>query len=156
MHTSRTEWPQERPRRIWLRNSQHAESLRLRLKESKPNTNRSKLRGGLRRILNFGHTVGHGIEVSEDGRLYHGECVALGMIPMCGESVRPRLMAVLRKCGLYREINYDWDRIAQAAFHDKKAVGDSVSVTVVHEVGSFEIKTVPSVEVIELAKSILG
>ncbi|MBR6807274.1 MAG: 3-dehydroquinate synthase [Clostridia bacterium] len=111
---------------------------------------------GLRKILNFGHTVGHGIEVSEDGRLYHGECVALGMIPMCGESVRPRLMAVLRKCGLYREINYDWDRIAQAAFHDKKAVGDSVSVTVVHEVGSFEIKTVPSVEVIELAKSILG
>ncbi|MBQ2863141.1 MAG: 3-dehydroquinate synthase, partial [Clostridia bacterium] len=39
---------------------------------------------GLRKILNFGHTVGHGIESSEGmSALYHGECVALGMIPMC-------------------------------------------------------------------------
>ena len=34
---------------------------------------------GLRKILNFGHTIGHGIESSEEmSELYHGECVALG------------------------------------------------------------------------------
>ena len=66
---------------------------------------------GLRKILNFGHTVGHGIESSCD--LYHGECVALGMIPMCGEALRPRLTAVLRKCSLYRVLPYDWDRITE-------------------------------------------
>ena len=48
---------------------------------------------GLRKILNFGHTVGHGIESeAELSGLYHGECVALGMLPMCGDAVRERLL----------------------------------------------------------------
>ena len=112
---------------------------------------------GLRKILNFGHTVGHGIESGGGmAELYHGECVALGMIPMCGEAVRPRLIAVLKKCGLYREMTYDWDRIAAAAFHDKKADGGSVTVTTVSEVGSFEMKTLPCAEVMAMAKACLG
>ena len=35
---------------------------------------------GLRAILNFGHTVGHGIESAKNFALLHGECVALGML----------------------------------------------------------------------------
>lgn len=35
---------------------------------------------GLRAILNFGHTIGHGIESAKGFELLHGECVALGMI----------------------------------------------------------------------------
>ena len=112
---------------------------------------------GLRKILNFGHTVGHGIESSGGmAELYHGECVALGMIPMCGEAVRPRLIGVLKTCGLYREMAYDWDRIAEAAFHDKKADGGHVTVTTVSEVGSFEMKTLPCAEVMAMAKAALG
>lgn len=109
---------------------------------------------GLRKILNFGHTVGHGIESSEGmTELYHGECVALGMIPMCGEAVRPRLIRVLKKCNLYRVMDYDWDKITEAAFHDKKADGDTVTVTTVEAVGSFEMKTLPCREVIAMAKA---
>lgn len=112
---------------------------------------------GLRKILNFGHTVGHGIESSEGmAELYHGECVALGMIPMCGEAVRPRLIEVLKKCNLYRIMDYDWDGITEAAFHDKKADGDTVTVTTVSEVGSFAMKTLPCGEVIAMAKACLG
>jgi 3-dehydroquinate synthase len=112
---------------------------------------------GLRKILNFGHTVGHGIESSEGmSELYHGECVALGMLPMCSEELRPRVIQVLKKCGLYRELQYDWEKITEAAFHDKKADGDRVTVTMVHEAGSFELKTMKCLEVIELAKSCLG
>ena len=111
---------------------------------------------GLRKILNFGHTVGHGIESSENlSHLYHGECVALGMIPMCGEAIRPRVIEVLKKCSLYQVIDYDWDKIAEAAFHDKKADGDTVSVTLVNEIGRFEMKTVKSALVIEMAKACL-
>jgi len=35
---------------------------------------------GERALLNFGHTLGHAIEKLMDFKLYHGECVALGMI----------------------------------------------------------------------------
>ena len=111
---------------------------------------------GVRKILNFGHTIGHGIESSEEMcRLYHGECVALGMIPMCGEKIRERVIKVLKKCDLYREIEYDWDRIASAAFHDKKADGDFVSVTYVNEIGSYEIKKVKCADLIDSAKNLL-
>ena len=111
---------------------------------------------GLRKILNFGHTVGHGIESSEGmSELYHGECVALGMLPMCGDELRPRVVAVLQKCGLYRQLRYDWEKITEAAFHDKKADGDTVSVTTVKEAGSFEQKTMKCLDVIELARTCL-
>ena len=111
---------------------------------------------GLRKVLNFGHTIGHGIESSEGMcELYHGECVALGMLPMCSEAIRPRVIAVLKKCNLYRELQYDWDKITQAAFHDKKADGSLVTVILVNQVGSFEIKTMECLDVIELAKACL-
>lgn len=111
---------------------------------------------GLRKILNFGHTIGHGIESSENlAELYHGECVALGMIPMCGEEIRPRVIRVLKKCSLYNRIDFDWEKITEAAFHDKKADGDTVTVTVVNEIGYFEMKTMKCLDVIEMAKNCL-
>lgn len=109
---------------------------------------------GLRKILNFGHTIGHGIESSVPG-LYHGECVALGMIPMCAEDLRPRVLAVLKKCGLDQRPDFDWDQIAQAMFHDKKADGNTVAVTVVNQPGQFVMKTLPCAEVIALAQNCL-
>ena len=53
------------------------------------------------------------------------------------------------------EINYDWKKITEAAFHDKKADGDVVSVTMVNEIGSFEMKTMKCLDIIELAKNCL-
>lgn len=109
---------------------------------------------GLRRILNFGHTIGHGIESSGNmNELYHGECVALGLIPMCAEAIRPRVIEVLKKCRLYNLIAFDWDKIADAAFHDKKADGDSVTVTMVPEIGRYELKKLTFAEVIGMAKT---
>ena len=111
---------------------------------------------GLRKILNFGHTVGHGIEAcSGDELLYHGECVALGMLPMCSDSIRERVLTVLNKCNLWRTPEYDWDKIADAAFHDKKADGDSVTVTMVETIGTFKLISVKCTQVIESAKKIL-
>ena len=111
---------------------------------------------GLRKILNFGHTVGHGIEGSVNmEELYHGECVALGMIPMCGEEIRPRVINVLKKCNLYNLKDFDWDKISEIAFHDKKADGDTVTVTTVSNVGEFELRTLKCSQVIEMAESCL-
>ncbi len=111
---------------------------------------------GLRRILNFGHTIGHGIESSKGmSLLYHGECVALGMLPLCGESIRPRVISVLKKCGLYRTLDFDWEEIAAAVLHDKKADGNHVTVTAVDKIGCFEIKRMLSDDLIENARKVL-
>lgn len=109
---------------------------------------------GLRKILNFGHTIGHGIESSGNmSELYHGECVALGLIPMCDEKIRPRVIEVLKKCKLYNMIDFNWDKITEAAFHDKKADGEFVTITTVTDIGCFELKTMKCSEVIEMARN---
>ena len=35
---------------------------------------------GLRKVLNFGHTIGHGVEAASDYALLHGEAIAIGMV----------------------------------------------------------------------------
>ena len=94
---------------------------------------------GLRKVLNFGHTVGHAIE-SNNTTLYHGECVALGMIPMCSDSVRVRLVSVLKKLNLPIEVDVDIQKITDTMSHDKKMAGDSVSVITVENIGEFKIE----------------
>ena len=94
---------------------------------------------GLRRVLNFGHTLGHGIEsLHDENGLYHGECVALGMLPMCSESVKARLLQVLEKLNLPTTCTADAARVMRAVSHDKKRAGDAVNAVLVNEVGTFE------------------
>ena len=93
---------------------------------------------GLRKVLNFGHTVGHAIE-SNTPTLYHGECVALGMLPMCSGEVRERLIQVLKKLNLPTSVDVDPEKIIETMSHDKKMAGDKISVVRVDKIGSFEI-----------------
>ena len=96
---------------------------------------------GLRRILNFGHTLGHGIEAEEGlGGLYHGECVALGMLPFCSDEVRRILIPVLKKLDLPTEFNGNLDNAIEFVVHDKKCSGNTVSVILVDKVGSYRIE----------------
>ena len=98
---------------------------------------------GLRRILNFGHTIGHAIESFEKlNGLYHGECVALGMIPMVSDELRPRLIKVLESIHLPTEIALNVKEVTDVLIHDKKIMGNTVIVTTVKEPGSFEMKTI--------------
>ncbi len=97
---------------------------------------------GLRKVLNFGHTIAHAIEsekAMED--YYHGECVAVGMIPMCSEKIRSRLIAVLEKLSLPTYVPCNIDVITEAVRHDKKASGDKITFIWVEEAGTFEMKT---------------
>ena len=98
---------------------------------------------GVRRILNFGHTLGHGIEGASFEKRYHGECVALGMIPMCAPDVRTRLIAVLHSIGLPTKIEGDIETVLQLTAHDKKCEGTSVNVVFVDSVGSYRIEKMP-------------
>ena len=94
----------------------------------------------LRRVLNFGHTVGHAIE-SSNSQLYHGECVALGMLYRCSDKVRTRLIKVLESLNLPTKAQTDTEKIIEIMSHDKKMAGDKISFVSVGEVGSFKIET---------------
>ena len=99
---------------------------------------------GLRKVLNFGHTLGHAIESeNEMQNLYHGECVSLGMIPMCSENASVRLLNVLNKLNLPTKIEFNKEKIFEAIRHDKKMDGDNITVVFCEEIGSFEMKTLP-------------
>ena len=95
---------------------------------------------GLRRVLNFGHTIGHGIESRGAGKYLHGECVALGMLPMCAPHVRERLLAVFKKVGLPTSQPFGIDMIWDAITHDKKMDGDEITYVWVDEIGTFDIR----------------
>ncbi len=97
---------------------------------------------GLRKVLNFGHTIGHGIEAQKELGLYHGECVALGMIPMCSESVRERLLKVLSKISLPTRAELNAESVLSAMTHDKKVKGDFVTAVYVDKAGQFSFKDV--------------
>ncbi|MBQ4647921.1 MAG: 3-dehydroquinate synthase [Clostridia bacterium] len=93
---------------------------------------------GLRRVLNFGHSLGHGIEALQgENGLCHGECVALGMLPMCGKKLRAELVEIYKDLGLPTEINVDLDEALAVAEHDKKADSDSINVIKVETAGEF-------------------
>ena len=98
---------------------------------------------GVRKILNFGHTIGHGIE-SVTG-LLHGECVAMGMIPMCSPAVRSRLIPVLGALRLPARVHADPAEVYKAVLHDKKMGDGFVSIVSVDTVGSYQIQKVDPV-----------
>ena len=110
---------------------------------------------GLRRVLNFGHTLGHGIEAEEElNGLYHGECVSLGMIPMCSEDVRKRLVPVLKKVGLPTEYSGSIERALEFMLHDKKRTAKGIFAVFCDEVGTHRIERVSAEQLSEIAKKV--
>ena len=97
---------------------------------------------GLRKLLNFGHTIGHGVESAAQGSLYHGECVAIGMMPMCSDAIRARLQPLLEKLGLPTATQLDKDAIWAAMQHDKKSNSTGFSAVFVEEIGKAYAKTI--------------
>lgn len=112
---------------------------------------------GLRKILNFGHTLGHGIEALCEMRgLCHGECVGLGMIPMCTPEVLKRVLPVLNKSGIDTSFEYDVDAALAFVIHDKKCRGGRVEAIFSDAVGTFRIESLTVEEYRELVKSRLN
>ena len=97
----------------------------------------------LRKVLNFGHTIGHAIESNANlGELLHGECVALGMLPMSSDDVRARLVRVLEKYNLPTKIDTSSDILLSYIKRDKKAKGDNITVVFCDRIGEFTMKDI--------------
>ncbi len=103
--------------------------------------------GGLRRILNFGHTIGHAIEASSDYKIPHGEAVAMGMMAvarisearnMLSAEERERLSALLQRFSLPVNIPdfIENDSILRLVQHDKKVKDGRVHFVLCKGIGN--------------------
>jgi len=113
---------------------------------------RDEKESSLRRILNYGHTFGHAIEEMEKGKLYHGECVGLGMLYLSSPKVCELVNQFLAKYCLPMERNYDAKTLMSYVKRDKKADGAMVNLVYVDDVEKVIMK---KVEIKELEKNLL-
>lgn len=106
---------------------------------------------GSRRLLNFGHTLGHAAEACSGFRLRHGEAVAMGMAAvsraaasfgLCGGDVPAALIALLRAYGLPTELPAPAEALAEAALRDKKADADGLRLVVPERIGFCRVTAV--------------
>ncbi len=108
--------------------------------------NQDEKEAGLRRVLNFGHTIGHGIEAASKGKLFHGECVAIGMLPMVSDELRDRLKPIYEKAGLPSHCDAETESIYSATLHDKKSQSGNITAVFVDTPGSFRFESVSAGE----------
>lgn len=135
--------PQGLPAHNWAAIIQDSVATKQRIVEADP------LESGLRKVLNFGHTVGHALEsylLLQAGReILHGEAVAAGMICESWLSVQRGLLsaAELERIEAYlfsvfekvQFVTMETEAIAQLALQDKKNNGTTINCTLLHGIG---------------------
>ena len=105
---------------------------------------------GLRRILNYGHTIGHALEALSRYRKYiHGEAVAIGMVheahlahhlELCSAAVVDRQRALLRRTGLPERMPaHNFVKFWGAMGHDKKVAGGTIYCVVPRSIGRVQV-----------------
>ena len=121
--------------------------------------------GGLRRILNFGHTIAHAIE-KETGyvRYRHGEAVAIGMVGAADISVqmglladgeRVRMNALISAMGLPLSADgVTADAMYADLFHDKKTVGGRIHWVLAEKIGTVSVHSDVPEEIVH--KTLVG
>lgn len=102
---------------------------------------------GIRALLNFGHTIGHGIEAAAGyGELLHGEAISLGLVAACRLSVAKaglpqsqcdQILAALQKYDLPLRLapEISTDSILQALRKDKKFHSGAVRFVLLRSLG---------------------
>jgi len=121
--------------------------------------------GGLRRILNFGHTIAHAIE-KETGyvRYRHGEAVAIGMVGAAQISEemgllpaadRLRMESLIRAMGLpLTAEGVTADAMYEDLFHDKKTLGGRIHWVLAEGIGKVSVHSDVPEEIVR--KTLLG
>ena len=113
---------------------------------------------GVRRLLNFGHTIGHAIEAASDYAMTHGEAVAAGMAAMLRWQLRrgddvgeayDRLLALLARWRLSAALPCDVQALAEYLRQDKKCEGDSLHAVLLRRVGDAYVEDVPLAALLE-------
>ena len=110
--------------------------------------------GDLRRVLNFGHTIGHALEAATNYRTFlHGEAVAWGMIAatkisveigLCSNASYERISQATYAWGPLPKVNVSTAKALKLMQSDKKTEAGAIHFVLPREIGKVEIvKNVP-------------
>ena len=116
---------------------------------------------GLRAILNFGHTIGHGLEaISQYGKYLHGEAISIGQVAAAKISSEltglpaanvDRIAAIFAATGLPTEVKLNaaqTKRLFAAMKLDKKVSGGEIKFVLAESIGRVKIgQSVPDAAV---------
>ena len=104
---------------------------------------------GMRKALNFGHTIGHAVErYFHYSTFTHGEGVAMGMsllteqtekMGLTEKGTASRLIRVLRKLSLPTSIGVPAEELIPQIMHDKKRRGKKITLVVLKKIGACEL-----------------
>lgn len=112
---------------------------------------------GARKLLNFGHTIGHAIE-NVNG-LLHGYAISIGMVAAChiSEQVQgfskeetKRIIRLFEKYALPVSIRFDKERTWDILLRDKKKSGTDMDFVVLNKIGSGDVRKIPLNELKEM------
>lgn len=103
---------------------------------------------GDRRLLNFGHTIGHAIETQYG--LMHGEAVAIGMVFAAeiskqhkGFEAKDQLMELIEKFHLPVTIDFDKKKVFDILVMDKKRVSNEMNFVLLDKIGKGLVQPIP-------------
>lgn len=110
---------------------------------------------GERRLLNFGHTIGHAIENMYE--LKHGHAVAIGMMAAAGISEKltgfkesDRLSKLIRKYRLPHQLEFDKNKALEILGMDKKREKDTMNFVLLQKTGKATVHPIPMPELKEI------
>ena len=104
---------------------------------------------GERRLLNFGHTLGHAIE--NNYQLSHGHAVSIGMVAAAtiseeiyglNSADKARLIKVLEQYHLPVHFSYNREKVFETLVMDKKRAGNTINYVLLKNIGEAEVKQI--------------
>jgi 3-dehydroquinate synthase len=111
---------------------------------------------GMRRVLNFGHTYGHAIEMQKS--IKHGFAVASGMElatvfsfekGLIRTDEKDRIINILKRFGLLQDHNITSSQLEQLILHDKKKTGDEINFVFTEGIGKTVVKKISVGELLD-------
>lgn len=140
-----------RPELLRLLNEEHdiADIITLCVEDKRDIVEADERDNGCRQLLNLGHTLAHGIELSSDYAISHGSAVSIGMVlitkaaikaGLCKQETLDVLSALLQKYDLPTETQFTCAQLCEAALEDKKRKGGFITLVIPTETGHSELK----------------
>lgn len=117
---------------------------------------------GERKLLNFGHTIGHAIE--NTSKLSHGNAISIGMVAACRISEKinkldpaesKKVINLLQKYKLPVSFDFDKQKAWEILQHDKKKAAGNMNFIVLDQIGKASVQSIQMEHLYKIYKDIL-